>query len=276
MKKALFIIKFSCICALTMNAQDEPKYKWHVSAAINSVEAQMDQKLFDTWIFPSANYYTVFGDKKDKSWSFSLIPKYEIKSNIYLRIEIGMTNINLKNHYYGNGDTLSGNQGHIGATADITKEVSIQQKIYRYAAGLQYNFLKNKFIETYCGISLYYLQYSEMHWIDHINDNTQVAPNYNYSFYRASTPGGFATGVGALAGFNIFLYKGISLGGEFSYSLLYHKLGGVQNGTYERYQYISSSNYYWETHLTWSIHNNKSEGIQFSKIIPCLNLTIRF
>lgn len=274
--KSFILLLFFSLTKLAFSQfenEEDNQYKWSISASINSVEAQMDQKLLDTWVFPSANYYAYFGDKQDNSLSLSVIPKYMIADDLLLRFEFGMTNIDLRMHYNGGGDTLTQNQGHIGSTADIIKEDIIQQKIYRYAAGLQWSFLNKKFIETYCGASLNYFHYSEMHWSDYINDITTLSPNYNYSQYTATTPGGFATGVGAFAGLNIYLHNRVSIGGEFSYSLLYYKLGGMQKGVYERHNSVWGSTYVYEH---WQIYNNASKGIQFSKIMPSLNLTIRF
>ena len=264
---------------LPTGQEEKNNYMWSIAAAINSTEAQMDQKLFDTWVFPSANYYSYFGDKHDKSLSLSVIPKYKITNDITLRFEFGITDIYLVSHYNGSADTFSQNQGQIhqtgtiGSSSPITKIDTIRQNIYRYALGVQWNFMKRKFVESYCGASLYYLHYSEMHWSDYINDNTTLLPAYNYSHYTASTPGGFATGIGFFAGANIYLHKRISVGGEFSYSLLYYKLGGLENGIYERHCSVWGANYIYSQ---WSIHNNASKGIQFSKVMPTFNISFWF
>ena len=220
MKKAI-IFSFIIISRVRLFAQFEPeqdnKYKWQITAVLNSVEAQMDQKLFDTWTYASANYYGYYGDKEDNSFSWSIIPKYLITDNTFLRLEFGVTNINLHMRYNGSGDTASLNQGQVGGTGNITKHDIITQKISRYVAGIQWNFMKKKYIEAYCGGTLNYLHYSEMEWIDYIDALYLPGRKTNY---RATTPGGFATGIGAFLGFNICIHKNVSIGGEFSYSLL--------------------------------------------------------
>lgn len=269
--KSFILLLFSLLTKFAFAqyvSESDNQYKWSISAAINSVEAQMDQKLFDTWVYPSVNYYGYYGDKQDKSLSLSIIPKYQITDDVLLRLEYGITNIDLRSHYNGIGDTVTQNQGHIGGTNNIIKDNIIQQKIYRYVAGIQWNFMKKKFIETYCGASLNYFHYSDMHWRDNIA--IQSIPG-RFTNYSATTPGGFATGIGAFSGFNIYLHKQISIGGEFSYSLLYYKLGGVQNGIVEQIYPANPTEI-----LNWTIYNNSSEGIQFSKVMPSLNITIRF
>jgi len=199
--------------------------KWSISASINSVEAQMDQKLFDTWVFPSANYYAYFGDKHDKSISVSVFPKYQIADDVLFRFEFGITNIDLRSHF--DGSKNNGNSaGAAGAVVnpDIIKDDIIQQKIYRFSPGIQWNFMKKKFIESYCGATINYFQYSKLYWSDYIE---QISTT-KYTHWTANTHGGFATGIGAFAGVNIYLRKSISIGGEFAYALLYYNLGGEQ------------------------------------------------
>jgi len=271
--KFLITLALTILCSFSFSQQDSLRRKeilpkWSFSAAINSVEAQMDQKLFDTWVFPSANYYSYFGNKHDKSVSLSILPKYRITDDITLRLEFGITNIDLVSHYDGIGDTTS-HGGHIGVTSNITKNDTIRQKIYKYAAGIQWSFVKKKYIESYCGTSLYYLSYSEMHWSDYIMDNLQTSGRGTN--YIASTPGGFAAGMGAFAGFNIYLNKYIAVGGEFSYSILYYKLGGIESGVEENIYPASPT-----AIDHWKIYNNASKGIQFSKVMPSFHINFRF
>lgn len=251
----------------------QPKYKWSISAAVNSAEAQMDQMLFNTWEAPYTNYYSNYGNKQDKSVSLSIIPKYQIADEIFLRFEFGITSINLQSHFNGIGDTVSQNQGQAMGSARTIADDNIQQTIYRYAAGIQWNFMKKKFIETYFGASLNYFHYSEMHWS---LDITGVLPFSNNidnrnTNYTSFTPGGFATGIGTFAGFNVYLHKRVSLGGEFSYSILYYKLGGIENGVTEQIFPTTPTEI-----LNWKVYNNASKGIEFSKVMPSLNLTIHF
>lgn len=251
-------------------------YRWEISVAMNSVEAQMDQKLFDTWVAPIANYYSYYGNKNDQSVSLSVIPKYRLNDGTLLRFEFGITNINLQSRFNGIGDTLTNNQGQVLGSGNTTGESIIKQKLYRYAAGIQWNLIKKKFIEAYYGISLCYFYYDKLNWNLFVSDNTALLPDYHYNTYTATTPGGFAAGIGMFIGANLYLNKRLSLGGELSYSLLYHQLGGIQSGVYEKYLYTSSNNYYYHDYEQWSIHNNSSKGVQYSKVIPSLNLTIRF
>jgi hypothetical protein len=275
LSKALLL--FACfVISLNSFGEDKKENKWEIAFAYNSVEAQMDQKLFDTWVYASANYYGYFGDKKDKSYSFSIVPKYRIANDLFLRFEFGITNINLASHYNGIGDTVWQQQGHIATAGDIIKDDNITQKIYRYALGFQSTIISSKFVDAYCGITLNYFNYTKMYWRDNIHDLSFMLPDYKYFDYWSLTPGGFATGVSGLAGVNFHLNKWISFGGEISYALLYYKLGGVEHGVFEIYQYNYSLQEHFNRTLPWQINNNASEGIQFSKVIPSFNLAVSF
>ena len=266
---SIFFISLSnFLCAQIDSVKKNNAFpKWEIGLAYNSVEAQMDQKLFDTWVFPSANYYAYFGNKNDRSFSISAIPKYFLSDDVQLRCEFGFTNINMRSYYNGAGDTLSQNQGHIGATGSIIKQDTIQQKIFRFVPGIQWTLTRKKRVKSYGGISLCYNYYSKMHWGDFI---TSLPDTTRRTDYIATTKGGFQTGIGLFGGFTVRIYKQIYLGGELSYYLLYYKLGGIQKGEMINY-YTSSATEV----LLWSIYDNSSKGVQFSKVIPSFRLCIR-
>ena len=50
-----------------------------------------------------------------------------------------------------------------------------------------------------------------------------------------------------------------------------YKLGGIQSGTTENIYPTAPTEI-----IDWKIHDNASTGIQFSKIMPALNISIRF
>ena len=260
---SLISILFSfCCLAQSDSASPAKKPKWGISVVYNSVEAQIDQQLMNTWVFPAINYYDNFGDKKNKSYSLSILPEYSINEDMFLRFELGMTNINLLSHFNGYHDSVS-----TGFSVNTIADDTLQQKIYRFSPGIQLNFMKMKFIEAYCGGMLNYFHYSEITWVQNIKSNDIPGRG---TIYRSTTPGGFAAGIGAFSGFNIYLNKKIAIGGEISYSLLYYKLGGTESGMTISTFPTSPT----ETAI-WSVENNKSGGVQFSKIMPSFHLTIK-
>ncbi|MDP1746404.1 MAG: hypothetical protein Q8L90_12550 [Bacteroidota bacterium] len=231
-------------------------YKWELSAAINSVEAQMGQPLYDSWYWAYTNIYGYFGDRTDKSFSVSIVPKYSISDNIKLRLEAGITNINIQSNFNGISDS--------GTTSNNTliKNDTILQKIYRLIPGVQWHLISTKYIEGYCGLSLSYLNYSEAQWWDNLQNN-QTGQSERYV---GTAKGGYAIGVGGFSGFNIHLHKTISIGAELASSFQYYKLGGTFIGTHE---------YSWTTPKQFSITNSSATGTQFSKIMYSFHINFR-
>jgi hypothetical protein len=247
----------------SFDKQEMQHSKWSISMALNSVEAQINQQLVDTWVLPTSSYYSFFGNKNDKSISLSIVPKYQITEDIGLCFEASVTAINLKSHYDGSKD-----YGYLSAAvADNITDVSIEQKIYRVVPKIQWDFIEKKFIDSYCGFSASFLSYSKVYWQQ--NSNRVSSPS-EYTNYTGTTVGGFASGIGTFAGINVHLCKGVSIGSEFSYSLLYYKLGGFQNGRTEKRIYTGAVDV-----VEWSIANNASKGLQFSKVMPSFHISFQ-
>jgi len=257
----LALILFATIQQSTkVSAQNN--LKWGISVAINSVEAQLGDPEWNSWGYAKSNFQN-YGDIRNKSLSLSIIPKYFISNDVLLRFEFGITNIHLTNHY--NSANLAPNN----TPNVVSSNQNIEQKIYRYIPGIQWNFMRKKFLETYCGMTASYLHYSDMKY-QNATELRTVANNTLIDGIKdnATATGGFAAGVGPLTGFNIYLGEHISLGAELSYSLLYYKIGNtfsgtttslVPNFTEQVYSYATSY-----------------EGFQFSKMLPSMNITIRF
>lgn len=246
-------------------SQDVNKNKWGCSFAINSVEAQIGTPLLDTWGDATNNFRNA-ADFTDHSISLSIIPKYFISEDVVLRFEIGITNINMLHYWDSYGASFP--DPYTSHTIIIN---TIEQKINRYLPGIQWSFLKTKRIECYVGFSASYTHYSSMHYFNSYAING--LPKDTVSFLDAQNDiakGGFAAGIGSFAGFNVHLFKYISIGAEFSSSLLYYKIGGefdIETAAQFPKPPISYSSSYF---------TNSYKGIQFSQILASLNLTVQF
>src|ERR1041385_5788439 len=147
MKKYLLIISILISLATFSVAQTDSakanEYKWEVSASINSVEAQIDQNVIDSWgLYPYSNLYYE-GNKLNKSISTSITPKHLIKKDFLLRCEFGFTNIYIISHLNGANDSNA-----TPSTQYLIKDDTMQQKIFRLIPGIQWNFIKAKFIRA--------------------------------------------------------------------------------------------------------------------------------
>ena len=260
--KLLVAIAIVCVSSKMGLAQTETEkdYKWGCSVAINSVEAQIDKPLEGSW-GNTKNDLNIYGDKTDKSYSLSIIPKYLISSDVVLCLEIGITNIQLIHYLDAKGTS----------DEQIANE-TLNQKLYRYNAGIQKSLLKKKRIELYSGISINYTHYNSMN-VD-FYDEIRYPPSYtvnNWSKSNTTYPGGFAIGLGAFAGFNFYLQKHISLGVEFSTVLSYYKIGG-EYSTVGTYQYLPSA----PVQMPENTQSSLYKGFQFSKILSSFNVSIWF
>lgn len=233
-----------------------------ISAAINSVEAQVGDPEWQSWGYAKNNFNNN-GAITNKSISVSIIPKYFISKEVLLRFEVGITNINMINHSQLYDLTSNPNYS-------ILADQSIEQKIYRFAPGLQWNFMKKKFIETYCGVTASYLHYADMTYKDYRETKNMQNNVINDGYDNTSTAtGGFAAGVGAFGGFNIYLNRHISLGAETSFSYLYKKIGNTFNTT--GHSLVNPT-----VIKTSSMATNTYKGTQFSKVAPSFNISVWF
>lgn len=264
----LFSILFLLFSSSYSIAQDDgkkkdKKYKWGCAVAVNSVEAQIGDPEWDSWGYATSNF-KANGDIANKSISLCIILKYFINNDFLLRFECGITSINLTNYY----DSQSG----ISNSSHVIINQNIKQKIYRFIPGIQWNFIKLKYIEFYVGIITSYLHYKDMNY--HNVYETRDLPNNTFTSGfddKMVAKGGFAEGIGCFAGFNIYLQKHILFGAEFSTSLEYKKIGGGFSGVTKR-QTIP------DPIITefYSYSTSSYKGLQFSKILTSFNISILF
>lgn len=267
MKKMKIIINVSVIliCSFCYAQQDPGTYKtnfkWEVSVAYNSVDAQINQALINSWYFPYNDFYGYFGNKKDKSFSFSVIPSMRISDNLKLRIELGNTSIKLEKQYNGVNDSNS-----FGANTKANNRIS--QNIYRFALGIETQLISKKKVHAFCGVGIYMNYYKKMKWhvFVELNDTPGRATEYD-----SQTIGGFAVGPGMFSGLKFQITDCFALSAEFCSVLMYYHVGGAQEGTITNYY----PNYPTETTF-FSMNDNLSDGFQFFKPMPSFKMAFQF
>jgi len=204
------------------------------------------------------------GNRNDRSVSSSFLPKYYVNDDILLRFEFGITNLNLVAH--SEIKDVINNARH-------TYDAESTNKIYRYALGFQWIFVRKKRIESYCGMTTSYINYKSLNHHYH-TERINLATNTLQASNDVTdiTPGGYATGAGAFAGFNIYLFKRISLGAELSSSALYYKLGGKATQIYTEFN-VSGPN----PAVTYnSTYPNSYKGFKISKTTSSFNISVWF
>ena len=260
--QAMFLFLFS----YSSFAQTKRELKWGLSLAMNSIQAQIAIPLMTNGgevIIDADGNIIAKGDRNDHSISYSIVPKYYINDDILLRFEFGITNLNLKAYYEV--------EAPLPVNGRYTYRTEVANKIYRYAPGFQWFFLKEKKIESYCGMTASYINYKSLNH-HYYSEDINLASNTLRSSNDVTriTPGGFATGVGAFAGFNIYLLKRVSLGAELSSSALYYKLGGEATQTLTEFNVLGPN-----PAVTYSTtYPNSYKGFKISKITSSFNISL--
>jgi hypothetical protein len=236
-----------------------------LSLAINSIQAQVAIPLVvgaGEIIVDADGNIVLKGDRNDHSISLSAVPKYYINKDVLLRFEFGITNLNLRSHYEVNDVTNSYHE---------TDDDAVSTKIYHYAPGVQWIFMRKKVIESYCGMAASYINYKSLNYHSY-HERTDFATGalQGSSDVTMITPAGFAAGAGAFAGFNIYLLKSISIGAELSSSALYYKLGGEVTLTTTEFNIVGPN-----PAVTYhSTYPNSYKGFKISKITSAFNISI--
>ena len=266
MRLATVIVIF-CHLVFLSNAQTtstkKKEQKFGCYFAINSVYAQVGYLSDDGLTTNIWGSTYLGGDRKDKSISLSIIPAYNLSKDLLIRFELSWTKISLINSY------SSASSSFTSSSVRQAGSDTIKQKIYRYVPGLEYIYLKNKIIHLYCGVILPIIQYEPVRrnqFVEQRNVGTDTLVYWNAQ--SVSIPGGYSAGVGSLAGFHVFIFKHLSIGAEFSVSLLYNDIGG--DVTYHSTGETISNSSFDETVK----YPDSYRGIKFSKILSSFNIAL--
>jgi hypothetical protein len=222
-----YLISISSIAQKNNNVKEN---KWQVG-----VYASLPDKMTPIGISSSIDY-TILGKgtRKNKSFCIGLSANYFIKENNAVRIKAGITDY----RFTENADVT------VGVNREINY-VNYHQEIIHISPGIFWN-LNQNIINIYGGIELPVLIYCPLKYEGY--GTSYILGNVDADISStAKSQGGFAIGPGIFSGLNIKLFGRFLVGGEFSFDLLYYRVGG------HRYQTVND-----KTHNT--ITNN--EGYQ--------------
>ncbi|HKR03251.1 MAG TPA: hypothetical protein VJY62_01340 [Bacteroidia bacterium] len=254
---------FSIYTNLSFAQSASPKkYKWGLSVAINDAHSQIAFLGGTALAMDAEGNMVSGGEKTNKSYSLSIIPKYFINDEWLIRFEYGITQINLTNF-----NTVTSSGLYASIHYPLLHD-TIKQKINRFVAGAQFNFFKNKIIESYGGVNIPYIKYSAITRHTYTDQRNVATDTLMYSYIEnKNIPGGYAAGLGVFAGFNVHVFKHVSLGAEFSSALLHYKVGGAS--IYESSVQIAPGPF----QTTRYEYNESYKATRFTKILASFNLT---
>ena len=264
-KTALAFVVFISVFSFS-HAQMQKENKWGCSVAINSTQGQVGFFQISAGAasggFMDADGNLLSGGNKvDNSLSISILPKYFITPDRLVRFEFGITNLNVTSNY-----------DHQYFSTHEISYFSVKSSIIRYALSMQWNIIKEKSVQLYCGTGASYLKYGDLIYEGNSEHRNLPADTAAYWVQSKTTiPGGLAIGIGYFSGINIYLLRHFSLGIEVSSSLLYYKSEGeIAN--------INSSQVLPNPIIDKEEdrYTTSYKGIRISKILSSLNISYWF
>jgi len=145
----------------------------------------------------------------------------------------------------------------------------LKQSMFAIAPGILWNSNYKK-LNFYGGFQLVYRQYSSVisNTYYRVYTTSNNAPEMFQDYYQTE-PGGFSIGAGPVTGFSINVFKGLSIGAEFSTAYSYYKTGGAITTTVTRifptYLYVGTN-----------ISGLTFEGYKFSSLLTAINIAFNF
>jgi hypothetical protein len=152
---------------------------------------------------------------KHKSYATGLLFNYSVKNETVVRLRLGISKSYIDEYSRQYSSGILGTESSEGR----------QTKIH-IAPGITWKMTKDKF-SLYGGFELpinlhgkYTMDYTRT------SSDSVTGTTLNHREQHISIPSGYSVGLGAIIGFNYFATKRISLGADFSPSLLYARLSG--------------------------------------------------
>jgi hypothetical protein len=271
-KKYWLVVSLILLYNVTFG-QTRKQYKWSASVSVNSIHAQIEVPIATLiggtspvgapMVIDADGNILGRGDRFENSYSLSFIPKYRVSDDFLIRAEFMYTNLSESANF--NSISYTTPREH------SIDNIQVNFKLQKYSAGILWQFASEKVIESYCGLIASYQNYGQIITsIYHESRRSEQDTLQSINTIAENIPGGFAVGIGALIGFNIFFNRHISVGAEFSSSIMHYELGGtaiaISTG-----QSVPSYFYNFET-----VYTNSYTGIKITKILSSFNICYWF
>lgn len=263
MKTKSFILLFFLLTFTAFaQVEKEKKYKWQIGVNINTVEP-ITEAGYDIY-FGQIRLFNDFDHQKNNLTSFGLNVSYMVQENLGIRLSARSTKYKVE-ETYNSKDLVTASPP---SDVYIIDTGYVKQSTLVFCPGIFWNY-KYKKLNLYGGFQIVYRRYNPAyeHLIYRFYD-TQTDTLTSYRYHDIKLEGGYSIGFAPFVGFSANLFKGISVGAEFSSAYSYYKTGGTLTWTETRFYPTAYS----------ESHSNKHtyEAYKFSSIISSINLSYTF
>jgi len=208
MKKLIITFTFLIVATLTINAQQD-------TLRLKPVKGDWGFSLNITGLIQNI----VIENNKDANGNYLLFARHYLKDDQALRVGLALNYLKQNRSVEDSITNAAGNR----ALQEI--DTSASRFDFTILIGFEKHLGTNKRLDPYVGGELVIgrLGGTTSNVNTDVTDVTGTAKTQQIN----QLDGGFAFGLGAVAGFNFFLSKNLSLGAEFGYAYIYQKRGGA-------------------------------------------------
>lgn len=164
----------------------------------------------------------VIENNKDSLGQFNLFGRHYLKDNLALRLGFGVAY--LKNNTFNEDSVTIASGNRALETADSTTS----RFDFKISVGIEKHLGTTRRLDPYVGADLSIIRIGATKANKELNQTDITGTRKETT--TLNTDGGAGFGIGAIAGFNYFISKNLSLGAEFGYAYTYTKRGGNFNG----------------------------------------------
>jgi hypothetical protein len=210
MKKIAIAFSLILATAFTVNAQEEDRLKpvegnWgfslNISGIINNIAIE---------------------NNKDSLGQYNLMGRHYLKDNLALRLGFGAAYLN-NNTFNEDSVTIASGNRALQSVDSTTSRFD-----FKMSVGIEKHLGTTRRLDPYVGADLSIIRIGATKTNVELEE-TDVTGTANEST-AIQVDGGAGFGLGAIAGFNYFLSKNLSIGAEFGYAYNYIKTGGDYSG----------------------------------------------
>ncbi|MFY9308843.1 MAG: hypothetical protein WAQ28_07320 [Bacteroidia bacterium] len=236
--------------------------KWTVGININTVEP-ITEAGYDLY-FGQLRLFNDFGQQKSFLTSFGANLSYKVKEHFRIRFSAKLTKYKV--------EEVFNEKNYISLSPPsndyLIDSGYVKQSTFVLSPGIFWS-LNIRKVNFYSGLQIVYRKYNPAyeHLIYRIY-STQTDTLMSYKYYDIEQQGGYSIGVAPFIGFSANIYKGISLGGEFSSAYSYYKTGGKFSRTETRLYPIKL--------IETSAYKHTYTAYKFSTVITSINIYYNF